>query len=65
MFDVHEALLLRAGVPSVYNPQCFNSGPSGRCVRDLLGLTVLSFDHDAVRGQRGRTRLAQVRRRVL
>ncbi|KAH9990988.1 concanavalin A-like lectin/glucanase domain-containing protein [Russula compacta] len=23
-----------AGVPSVYNPQCFNSGPSGRCYED-------------------------------
>jgi hypothetical protein len=33
MFDVHEASLFRAGVPTVYNPQCFNSGPTGRCVR--------------------------------
>jgi hypothetical protein len=26
----------RAGLASVYNPQCFNSGPTGRCVCTLI-----------------------------
>ena len=37
MFGIHEALLPRAGVPSEYDPQCFNSGPRGRCVGPMLG----------------------------
>jgi hypothetical protein len=40
MFDIHEALLPRAGVPSEYDPQCANSGPTGRCVGPMLGVTV-------------------------
>jgi hypothetical protein len=41
IFDVHEVLLLRAGNPSVYNPQCANSGPTGLCVRHPLDPIVL------------------------
>jgi len=40
MFGIHEALLPRAGLPSEYDPQCANSGPTGRCVGPLLGVTV-------------------------
>ena len=75
MFDVHEASLSRAGVPTVYNAQCFNSGPTGRCVRvpllDRMDLFFFFFLNRpwpmccTVRRQRGWTRVAQLRRRVL
>jgi hypothetical protein len=59
--NVHEVLPCRAGLPPVYNPQCFNSGPTGLCVRSPLDIRVL-IDSElyAVQRQRGRTGLTQV-----
>jgi hypothetical protein len=55
MFDIHEALLPRAGIPSVYDPQCSNSGQSGRCVGlkldvtvDLLTMAFMQYDDNVV-----------------
>jgi hypothetical protein len=36
MFDDHVVLLFRAGNPTVYHPQCTDSGPTGHCVRPSL-----------------------------
>ncbi len=60
--NVHEVPLSRAGIPTVYNPQCINSGPTGLCVRPPLDKTADCGTHElyAVQRQRGRTGLTQV-----
>lgn len=40
MFNIHEVLLPRAGLPSEYDPQCSNAGQTGRCVGPMLDITV-------------------------
>jgi hypothetical protein len=41
IIDVHDATF-RAGLPTVYDPQCSNSGPTGYCVCTPLNGIVLS-----------------------